>query len=179
MCLDFIGSKSTRGEDLKREQRIKRGEEILRQHMLSHISTKRGDESKKAYFIGYMIYRLGNCALGRAYGDDRDHYGKKRLDMSGVLLTGIFRQNFRNFVKKAENNLRDKIKNNKSKSVNLDSIFETNIITNGMKYALATGNWGKNRVGSVLKTYVIFITFKKIKYSLRKDRKNNKTSSIT
>jgi len=154
MCLDFIGSKSTRGEDLKRDQRIKRGEEILRQHMLSHISTKRGDESKKAYFIGYMIYRLGNCALGRAYGDDRDHYGKKRLDMSGVLLTGIFRQNFRNFVKKAENNLRDKIKNNKSKSVNLDSIFETNIITNGMKYALATGNWGKNRVGSVLKTGV-------------------------
>ena len=76
-CLDFIGSKSTRGDGIKKELRIKRGEDILRQQMLSHISTKRGDESKKAYFIGYMIYRLGNCALGRAYGDDRDHYGKK------------------------------------------------------------------------------------------------------
>ena len=74
--------------------------------------------------------------------------------MSGVLLTGIFRQYFRNFVKKAENNLRDKIKNNKSRNLNLDSIFETNIITNGMKYALATGNWGKNRIGAVLKTGV-------------------------
>ena len=47
-CLDFIGSKSTRGDGIKKELRIKRGEDILRQQMLSHISTKRGDESKKA-----------------------------------------------------------------------------------------------------------------------------------
>ena len=153
-CLEYIGNRTTRGESTENEKRKKRGEEILRQYMLSHISTKRGDEPKKAFFIGYMIYRLGNCALGRAYGDDRDHYGKKRLDMSGVLLTGIFRQLYRNFLKKAEMNLKEKMKGNKSGRFNLEEIFDTSIITQGMRYALATGNWGKNRIGAVLKTGV-------------------------
>ena len=153
-CLEYIGNRTTRGEVKEQETRIKRAEEILRKEMLSHVSIERGSESKKAYFIGYMIYRLGNCALGRAKGDDRDHYGKKRLDMSGVLLTGIFRQYFRNFLKNAESNLKDKIKRNNSSSLQLEEVFDTNIISNGMKYALATGNWGKNRIGVVLKTGV-------------------------
>lgn len=76
-CLEYIGNKATKGEEKSRYERIKRAEEILRKDMLSHISIDRGNETKKAYFIGYMIYRLGNCALGRALGDDRDHYGKK------------------------------------------------------------------------------------------------------
>jgi DNA-directed RNA polymerase II subunit RPB2 len=153
-CLEYLGNRATKGTADSREKRIKRAEEILRKDMLSHVSIERGAESKKAFFIGYMIYRLGNCALGRAFGDDRDHYGKKRLDMSGVLLTGIFRQYFRNFLKSVESNIKDKLKNDKTGSINLEDVFDTNIITNGMKYALATGNWGKNRVGVVLKTGV-------------------------
>ena len=153
-CLEYLGNRATKGTADSREKRIKRAEEILRKDMLSHVSIARGAESKKAFFIGYMIYRLGNCALGRAFGDDRDHYGKKRLDMSGVLLTGIFRQYFRNFLKSVESNIKDKLKNDKTGRINLEDVFDTNIITNGMKYALATGNWGKNRVGVVLKTGV-------------------------
>ena len=153
-CLEYLGNRATKGTADSREKRVKRAEEILRKDMLSHVSIERGAESKKAFFIGYMIYRLGNCALGRAFGDDRDHYGKKRLDMSGVLLTGIFRQYFRNFLKSVESNIKDKLKNDKTGRINLEDVFDTNIITNGMKYALATGNWGKNRVGVVLKTGV-------------------------
>ena len=41
---------------------------------------------KKAFFIGYMIHRLCNAALGRTGEDDRDHYGKKRLDLAGALM---------------------------------------------------------------------------------------------
>ena len=153
-CLEYIGNKATKGEEKSREERLRRAEEILRKDMLSHISIERGNESKKAYFIGYMIYRLGNCSLGRAFGDDRDHYGKKRLDMSGVLLSGIFRQLFRKFAKKVETNIREQIKNTKDGRCNLESAFDKNIITNGMKYSLATGNWGQNRVGQVQKTGV-------------------------
>ena len=72
-CLEFIGNKATRREDSTSEERIKRAEDILRNNMLSHVSIERGNKNKKAYFIGYMIYRLGNCSLVRAYGDDRDH----------------------------------------------------------------------------------------------------------
>ena len=153
-CLEYIGNKATKGEEKSREERLRRAEEILRKDMLSHISIERGNESKKAYFIGYMIYRLGNCSLGRAFGDDRDHYGKKRLDMSGVLLSGIFRQLFRKFAKKVESNIKEQIKNTKDGKCNLESAFDKNLITNGMKYSLATGNWGQNRVGQVQKTGV-------------------------
>ena len=148
-CLEFIGRRSN---GIIKETRIKRAEEIFRPYVLPHLSTKEGDELKKAYFIGYMIYRLGNCVLGRASGDDRDHYGKKRLDISGVLLTGLFRQLFTKFIKEAKQNLKLKIK---SKSINLDlDIFDTRIITNGMRLALATGTWGKNNFGVVAKTGV-------------------------
>ena len=153
-CLEYIGNKATRGEDSREEERIKRAEDILRNNMLSHVSIERGNENKKAYFIGYMIYRLGNCTLGRSFGDDRDHYGKKRLDMFGVLLSGIFRQLFRRFTKRAETSLKDQIKHNKKGTINLESAFDKNIITGGMKYALATGNWGQNKVGQVQKTGV-------------------------
>ena len=154
-CLEYIGKRSTKGEGIKKEDRIERGKDILAQYLLPHISTKGDNESKKAkaYFIGYMIYRLGNCVLGRACNDDRDHFGKKRLDVSGVLLTGLFRHLFTKFVKNAEKNLKNKINN--KKPFNLDSdIFDTKKITDGMRFALATGNWVKNSFGVVVKTGV-------------------------
>ena len=153
-CLEFIGNKATKGEERSRQERIKRAEEILRKDMLSHISIEKGNELKKAFFIGYMIYRLGNCALGRAYGDDRDHYGKKRLDMSGVLLSGIFRQLFRKFSRKTESLIKETMKKVKSGRIQLENTIDKRIITQGMKFALATGNWGQNRIGLVQKTGV-------------------------
>ena len=99
-----------------------------------------------------MIFRLGNCALGRAYGDDRDHYGKKRLDMSGVLLSGIFRQIFRRFAKKTETVMKEALKRVKTGRIQLENFMDKKMITQGMKYALATGNWGQNRIGVVQKT---------------------------
>ena len=153
-CLEFIGNKATRGEEKSRKDRIKRAEEILRKDMLPHVSIEKGNEIKKACFIGYMIFRLGNCALGRSYGDDRDHYGKKRLDMSGVLLTGIFRQLFRRFTKKTEIVMKDVLKRVKTGRIQLENYIDKKMITQGMKYALATGNWGQNRIGQVQKTGV-------------------------
>jgi len=46
---------------------------------------------KKSYFVGYMVHRLINGHLGRTTEDDRDYYGKKRLDMAGALLSSLFR----------------------------------------------------------------------------------------
>jgi DNA-directed RNA polymerase II subunit RPB2 len=90
-CLKYIGNKATRGESKYLEERIRREEEILRINILSHIYIEKGNESKISHFIGYMINRLGNCSLGRDFDEDRDHYGKKRLEMYGILLSGIFR----------------------------------------------------------------------------------------
>jgi len=39
------------------------------------------------------------CSLERIDEDDRDHYGKKRLDLAGPLLAGLFRMLFRKLTK--------------------------------------------------------------------------------
>ena len=67
--------------------------------MLPHVSMAEGSESKKAYFFGYMIHRLLLAALERRDLDDRDHFGKKRLDLAGPLLANLFRMLFRKLTK--------------------------------------------------------------------------------
>lgn len=34
-----------------------------------------------------MVQRLLDAHMGKSGEDDRDHYGKKRVDMAGALLT--------------------------------------------------------------------------------------------
>lgn len=53
---------------------------------MPHLGIGERNERKKAFFIGYMVYRVCNAALGRVDQDDRDHYGKKRMDLAGALL---------------------------------------------------------------------------------------------
>ena len=73
-------------EETKRARRIKFAQNVLKTDLLPHVSIESGDEFKKAFFTGYMTNRLIQAALGRTTEDDRDYYGKKRLDMAGALL---------------------------------------------------------------------------------------------
>lgn len=98
IALDFIGNRGTT-TGLNRERRLRYAQEILQKEMLPHISMAEGSESKKAYFFGYMIHRLLLAALERRDLDDRDHFGKKRLDLAGPLLANLFRMLFRKLTR--------------------------------------------------------------------------------
>ncbi len=50
-----------------------------------------GFNLNKGYFFGYLAHRLLLSALEHRELDDRDHFGKKRLDMAGPLMTSLFR----------------------------------------------------------------------------------------
>ena len=150
-ALDYIGKRGA-AESVEQHKRISYAKDMLQKEMLPHVSTLPNNESKKAFFIGYMVYRLANCALGRTNEDDRDHYGKKRLDMAGALFAGLFRQLFRRFTKETQMNMKELIDQNRENS--LKNAIRSNIITHGLRYALATGNWGTNKSGQVQKTGV-------------------------
>lgn len=64
---------------------------ILESEFLPHVSTRPNDVQRKAFFLGYMANKLLKAYLGRIEEDDRDYYGKKRLDMAGSLLAAHFR----------------------------------------------------------------------------------------
>ncbi len=50
-----------------------------------------------------MAKKLLYGFLGKADEDDRDHYGKKRLDMTGTLMIGLFKDQFTNsYMKNAQ-----------------------------------------------------------------------------
>jgi len=81
-----------------KEQRILHAKDILQKELLPHLGICPRNERKKAFFIGYMIHKLCNAFLGRIEEDDRDHYGKKRMDLAGSLLGNLYREKFRRFV---------------------------------------------------------------------------------
>ncbi|KAI9467671.1 DNA-dependent RNA polymerase II [Coemansia sp. RSA 989] len=142
VALDFIGKRgSTVGTS--REKRVYYAKEILQKEFLPHISTRSHNETVKAYFFGYMIHRLLLCALERREVDDRDHYGKKRMDLAGPLLASLFRILFRKMTKDIGITLQKCIESGREFNI-LRTAKET-VITGGLKYALATGNWGEQK----------------------------------
>lgn len=94
----------------------------------------------KMELFHYIIDKICKYHKYQYKEDDRDHLKNKRIDMVGNLMSTLFRQLFKKFTKDIQNNLQ---KQEISSSMIL-SIIKPKIITNGLKYALATGNWGIN-----------------------------------
>lgn len=101
-------------------------------------------------FIGYMVHRLLSAALGRTREDDRDHYGKKRLDLVGSLFAQLFRQQFTKFAKELKEELSRCIDRNLTK-VSLYTLINPDLITHSLRHSLATGNWGVSPRGDVIR----------------------------
>ena len=131
-------------------ERIRFADVVLQKELLPHLGTDETSYPKKALFIGYMISRMLNSALGRTGEDDRDHYGKKRVDMVGSLMANLFRQQFVRFTREAREELRRSIDRN-AEAISVYSLFNSDTITHAMRHALATGNWGVTATGEVAK----------------------------
>ena len=142
VALNFIGTRGAR-PGINKEKRIKYAREILQKEVLPHVGVSEFCETKKAYFLGYMVHRLLLAALGRRQCDDRDHYGNKRLDLAGPLMAYLFRGLFRNLTKEFRLYAQKYIDRGKEFGVAL--AVKTRIITDGLKYSLATGNWGDQK----------------------------------
>jgi intein/homing endonuclease len=108
-----------------------------------------------------MVNKLIHCYLGLWDMDDRDSYINKRVDSPGVLMSNLFRQYFGKMVKDMKNMIQKELNSGSWKSqgkfsniinkVNVYKIIKSTVIESGLKFALATGNWGiknnKNKQG--------------------------------
>lgn len=142
VALDFIGKRGS-SQGITRDKRVRYARDILQKEFLPHISQSQGSETRKAFFLGYMIHRLLQCALGRREVDDRDHFGKKRLDLAGPLLANLFRGLFAKLTRDIYKYLQKCVESNRE--FNLTLGVKQSTITNGLKYSLATGNWGDQK----------------------------------
>ena len=131
---------------------------ILEKEFLPHVGK---DFNKKALYLGYMVNKLLKCFLGLKEFDDRDSYVNKRVDTPGVLMANLFRQYYGKVIKDMKNMIQKEINIGGWKAtnhfvnvitkVNISKLIKSTIIDSGMRYALATGNWGiksnKNKQG--------------------------------
>ena len=142
----------------EKERRLTYLNDIIKNDLLPHI----GDNyKKKAYYLGYMVHQLLDVFLKKKKVDDRDSYVNKRIDTAGVLMANLFRQYFTKLVKDMKTNVNKEYtcgswKANKDFSniinnTNIYKIIKYATISTGLKFALATGNWGiknnKNKQG--------------------------------
>eukprot|EP00578_Thalassiosira_sp_NH16_P022706 CAMPEP_0181097394 /NCGR_PEP_ID=MMETSP1071-20121207/11545_1 /TAXON_ID=35127 /ORGANISM="Thalassiosira sp., Strain NH16" /LENGTH=1235 /DNA_ID=CAMNT_0023179871 /DNA_START=98 /DNA_END=3805 /DNA_ORIENTATION=- len=139
VALDFIGRRGS-ARDVTKDDRIRYAAGILQKEVLPHVGTEEHCETKKGFFMGYAVHKLLMCKLGRAAEDDRDHFGKKRLDLAGPLLGGLFRVLFRKLTKDVRRHLQRCL--DEGKHFNIGAAIKSNHISDGLKYSLATGNWG-------------------------------------
>lgn len=110
--------------------------DAIRNEIMVHIENM----ELKLQMLVYMIEQLVLCVTGKRQDDDRDHYKNKRIDLSGQLLAGLFRQLYKRTYKEFINGSIKALKS--GKLFNINYLLKTKIITNGLKYSLATGNWG-------------------------------------
>ena len=128
--------------------------DVLENDLFPHCKTM----DQKIYFLGYMCNKLLRTSIGWEETDDRDSYLNKRLDLSGVLLNNLFRNYFNKLVKDMQKQVVREINNGSWRSTddygsiinmtNVYKIVKSTTIENGLKRALATGDFGIKQTSS-------------------------------
>jgi DNA-directed RNA polymerase II subunit RPB2 len=128
--------------------------EVLNTDLFPHCKTTK----QKIYFLGYMTNKLLKCSFGWTKPDDRDSYVNKRIDLTGTLLNNLFRNYFNKLVKDMQKQIVREINTGSWRSTedydniinmtNIYKIVKSTTIENGLKRALATGDFGIKQTSS-------------------------------
>lgn len=102
------------------------------------------NSTKKAFFLGYMVKKMLNTALGKEKYDDRDSFLNKKVESTGELVSQLFRAHFSKYVKDMKSSLDKDARNGHINECgfNLNKKFKPNDIEGGIRYAFSTGTWG-------------------------------------
>ncbi len=142
-AMEIIGKKVAAGQT--REYRLKRAGQVLDRYLLPHVGTNPEDRLKKAYYLGRMVIRVLEMALGRREPDDKDHYANKRLRLAGDLMEDLFRVAFYNLTRDIKYQLERAVV--RGKEPNVQTAVRADVLTERIRHALATGNWVGGRAG--------------------------------
>ncbi len=127
------------------EFQIKRAETLLDWGLLPHLGKHPDNRKEKAQFLGEAACKLIELKLGWLAPDDKDHYGNKVIKFAGQMLADLFRTAFRNLVRDMKYQLE---RSGQKRGINaVAAAVRPGIVTDKLNNAIATGNWGRGRVG--------------------------------
>jgi DNA-directed RNA polymerase subunit B len=141
---EILRKKLKVSEDYK-DERIT---QILDRYLLPHIGQEGKDRIEKAKVLAKIVRKTIMIGINTIPEDDIDHYGNKRLLMSGELLGQLFRSILLGrwgLLAKMSYNYQKLVKRGKHSTV--QGIIEANAVTKQILSSLATGNWIGGRTG--------------------------------
>ena len=128
--------------------------EVINNDIFPHCKTN----EQKIYMLGYMANKLLQTSLKMIEESDRDSYLNKRVDLTGPLINNLFRNYLNKIVKDMQKQIVREINNGSWKSnekyeniinsTNIYKIIKSTTIENGIKRALATGDFGIKQTNS-------------------------------
>jgi len=139
----FIGNRVAHGQ--VEEYRVQKAETAIDKNFLPHIGRTTQNRKDKALFLSEMACKAIELKLGKRQPDDKDHFKNKRLRLAGPLLADLFRVAFRNLTRDIKYQL-ERI-GVKGPIITVSAAVRPGIISERFQHSLATGNWGRGRVG--------------------------------
>ena len=119
---------------------------VITNELVPHVGSNYND---KAIFLGHMVRKLLLRKKNLIKNTDRDSFANKRVDLSGFLLAGLFRDTFLQFQRRTKIELdkeyrfnSDKYKDNILEIINesnIRTIFDTNKMEKDYMYAFKIG----------------------------------------
>src|SRR5437868_7458404 len=103
-----------------------------------------GTLEDKAYFIGVGVHKACNCFLKRSDPDDRDSFVNKEIELVGESLMLLFVQYYKKIMSSCSKFFKKNSKNNVTPT-NVINQIRTSIIDQGIRQALSTGVFNKNK----------------------------------
>ena len=147
--LDYVSMMGYSRDEPEMVKRQRYLQDVIKNDLLPHVGE---NINKKALFLGLMTKKLLDVYLKKIPYDDRDSYTNKRVDTVGILFSNLFRQYYTKLIKDMKTQINKEFvsgswKANKTfiniiNKSNIYKILKSRTITTGLKYSLATGNWG-------------------------------------
>eukprot|EP00755_Sulcionema_specki_P022799 Sspe_Gene.77373::Locus_48340_Transcript_1_1_Confidence_1.000_Length_3591::g.77373::m.77373/K03021/RPC2, POLR3B; DNA-directed RNA polymerase III subunit RPC2 len=120
-----------------------RAADFLANVVLCHIPVHEWNYRNKAVTLCIMMRRLLMAQQDPSILDDKDYYGNKRLETAGSFLSLMFEDLFKVFNQQIKHEADSMLsKSNRASVFDFELIMKKNNgITNGIQYAISSGNW--------------------------------------
>lgn len=142
-AIKYIGNRVAKG--MTEEYRIKRAEDVINRYLLPHMGIEGERRKDKAIYLAEMTEMLLQVIEGQREPHDKDHYTNKRLRVSGDLMEDLFRVAFTSLTRDMSYQLERSI--SRGKELSIKQAVRSDVLTENIKHAIATGNWVGGRAG--------------------------------
>ena len=143
-AIKYIGNRVAKG--MTEEYRIKRAEDVIDRYLLPHMGIESERRYDKAIYLAEMTEMLLQVIEGQREPHDKDHYTNKRLRVSGDLMEDLFRVAFSSLTRDMSYQLERSL--SRGKELSIKQAVRSDVLTENIKHAIATGNWVGGRARS-------------------------------